>query len=242
VSDDCGCDKKVLSAFEAVYDIIGDEDLQQELKSKSSDKLLRDLGLPESAGVVLCEIVDRLVAIKSEEKEAAIQSIRDQDQNLTAEDKKDLKDTLKILRDFFSAINYSFWISLSMSVILFVIGMIFMTLVLWQSTGNGSSGSESVPGNESLPYTTILFAGVGLADFLILFYTRPWQDISSNLSNAQRLRIIAITYQCGLAVIGQEHNQKDKFEHLLDLTRSSMDFMEKISEKRNSKEKTATNK
>jgi hypothetical protein len=50
-----------------------------------------------------------------------------------------------------------------------------------------------------MPWTRLTVAGLGIADFVLVFYTRPWQDIAANVYVSEQVKIIATSYLSGLS-------------------------------------------
>jgi hypothetical protein len=125
-----------------------------------------------------------------------------------------------VLLEAFDHIRWSFWISLGMSVILFLLGMAFLGAAVFRSL------SES-----TVSTATLTIAGLGIADFVLLFYSRPWKDISVNLSNSQQVRIIATSYLVGVALL----EDGDASKSLEQLTKRSVLLLEEFAEEDSSR-------
>jgi hypothetical protein len=125
----------------------------------------------------------------------------------------------KMQLEAFDHIRAAFWISMSMSVGLFIVGLVLTGFALYEATRQ-----------TSVSVSALTIGGLGLADFVLLFFRRPWQDISVNLSNSQQVRTIATTYLAGLALI-QRHDTKG-LDMLDGLTKRSVTMLEQYTEER----------
>ena len=209
MSDD-NKDEAVQSTLRAVFSIIGNNKLQEQLRDEqTSEKALSQLKLPSTARQPLLQIVNSLELLR--------------DQKSSSESKTETgvfrPEIEKILLESFSHIRWTFWILLGMSILLFIIGLTFLTISVVRAL------------NETTVSTaTLTIAGVGIADFILLFYSKPWQDISTNLSNSQQVKIIAISYLSGLSLLQQ--GKSSEFSLLEQLTKSAVGMLEEFTEER----------
>jgi hypothetical protein len=205
-------DEAVQRALEAALRIIGDHELQAKLRDEDGFReALNQLKLPETARPALLDIVNRIERLtrQTPPTDAGTDSVTPR------------SDIEKMLLESFVHIRWSFWISLVMSVVLFVVGLIFLGIAVIRSL------SES-----AVSPATLTIAGLGIADFVLLFYTRPWQDISVNLSNSQQVKIIATSYLSGLSLLQQ--GKTEAFSLLEQLTKNSVGLLEEFTEERSS--------
>ena len=195
------------AALRAAFIVMGDEGLQQQLQDeRQANSALQELGLPPSARGALLDIVNKLSWQRSAQGETDAKPVS------TGAAPTEVK---RLLLESFVQIRWSFWVSITMSVILFVVGLVFLATALVQSLTAGSVSTS-----------TLTVAGLGLADFVLLFYTRPWKDIAANLANSQQIRMIATSYLAGFALIGKPEQRKE----LAELTEQSVQLVQKFVE------------
>jgi hypothetical protein len=183
-----GRDAAINSAFRAALMVIGDEKLQQRLRDPDqSASAMEVVGLPQSAQAGLLNLLNRLEVARragSVETEAAAADARGDE----------IRNTLL---ESYVHIRWSFWTLFGMSVVLFLVGLVFLGVAMARSLDEGSVSSA-----------TLTIAGLGVADLVVLFYSRPWQDIARNLSSSQQARIIATSYLASLALVQQGRAQE----------------------------------
>jgi cation transport ATPase len=197
-------------ALKAVFRVIGDAKLQEKLQDKDlSNEVLKQFDLPQNARQALLDIINRVEQIQA----------RAPTSDIKADAVASSSETKKMLLESFVHIRWSFWISLVMSVVLFLVGLVFLGMAVMRSL------SES-----AVSTSTLTIAGLGVADFVLLFYTRPWQDISVNLSNSQQVKIIATSYLSGLSLLQQ--GKTEGIKSLEQLTKSSVGLLEEFTEER----------
>jgi cation transport ATPase len=202
----------VHGALKAAFRVIGDAKLQEKLQDKDlCSEVLSQFDLPQSARQALLDIITRVEQIQA----------RAPTSDIKADAVASSSETKKMLLESFVHIRWSFWISLVMSVVLFIVGLLFLGMAVWRSLSEGAVSTS-----------TLTIAGLGVADFVLLFYTRPWQDISVNLSNSQQVKIIATSYLSGLSLLQQGKNEE--FKSLEQLTKSSVGLLEEFTEERSS--------
>ncbi|MGD2206218.1 MAG: hypothetical protein PVH17_05520 [Anaerolineae bacterium] len=195
-------------ALKAVFAVIGDPRLQANLlDAEASQKVLTRLNLPESARPALLDIVNSLsLASRSFSREPTpTKPVPRSD------------DVHKTMMEAFVHIRWSFWVSMAMSIVLFALGMVFL----------GTAVMRSFSEND-VSTATLTIAGLGIADFVLLFYTRPWQDIAANLSNSQQVKIIATSYLAGLSLLRE--GRTDEIKALELLTKGSVGLLEQFAE------------
>jgi cation transport ATPase len=206
-------DEIINKTLNAIFLIIGDENKRQKLDDEINYKeVLCELELPQSSIVRIRDIVHRLGL----EKASILKDHEKESQKIEDKESQRIED---ILLESFTHIRWSFWVSLVMSVILFIIGMFFLVTAVVKSFSEASVSTA-----------TLTIAGVGIADFILLFYTRPWQDISRNLSNSQQVKIIVTSYLSGVGLVSQ--NREENLKLLEGLTRNSIGLIQKYTEEK----------
>ena len=123
-------------------------------------------------------------------------------------------DTDKILLRSFDHIQWSFVVLLAMSVLVFVAGLAFLAVAIVRA-----AQGETDP-------ATFAIAGIGIADIVLLFYRRLWQDIVENLSTTQKVRVIAVSYLAGLSLV---RHGVDRVEPLERLTGNTIGLLERTA-------------
>lgn len=206
-------EKIVGTTLDAVFEIIRNKKIQARLlEEEEAKKVVQELHLPQAAIGSLQGLVNRLELMKSEQ-----QSSNKKEQNTQEVPLRTRQEIQDILLESFIHIRWSFWVSLVMSVTLFILGMFFLGAAVYKSISEAAVSTA-----------TLTIAGIGIADFVLLFYTRPWQDISKNLSNSQQVKIIATSYLSGLALINQKRS--DDLLLLEKLTKNSVGMIQKYLE------------
>jgi len=117
----------------------------------------------------------------------------------------------------FRQIRWSFWISVIMSIAMFLIGTALMVVAAYQALGSSAVSLNS-----------LAIGGLGLADFVILFLRRPWQDVGKNLANSQQMRMIVTSYLSSLHLLA-ERRQAD-IESLDGITSRSVELIQRYTE------------
>jgi hypothetical protein len=64
---------------------------------------------------------------------------------------------------------------------------------------------------------------------VLLFYSRPWKDVATNLANSQQVRMVATSYLAGYALI--KSGTPEQREALRELTERSLLSIRRIGEK-----------
>lgn len=196
----------------AAFRIITDNELQAQLRDEDSfTEALNQLKLPQTARPGLLNIVDRIERLKSHLSPIEVGRVSESPNS----------EIEKMLLESFVHIRWSFWISLIMSVVLFIVGLIFVGIAVVQSLGESAVSTA-----------TLTIAGLGVADFVLLFYSRPWKDISVNLSNSQQVKVIVISYLSSLSLLQQ--GKTEAIKSLEQLTRSSVGLLEEFTEESSS--------
>jgi hypothetical protein len=212
---DSAVEESVRRGLRAVYQITTDEALQDRLRDQQeANAALKKLGLPESDGVRadLLQIVGRIEQLKGQELA----------QPDAAPNQPSLQETRRMLLESFGHIRVAFWISLGMSIILFLVGLVLVVIAVSRFLRSDVSTA------------TLTIAGLGMADFIVLFYTKPWKDVSANLSNSQRVRMIATSYLAGLSLLSED--RLDTVDRLGELTRSSIHLLGVLQTRRADRE------
>lgn len=201
------------AALKAVLMLIGDNKRQGELRNAElAPQLLERLKLPSGAMGPLLDIVNRLDLLQGSRSETSTDKQTGKSSSVQVE---------PILLESFSHIRWSFWISATMSVVLFVFGIVFLGIALVQSLGA-----------DDVSTSTLTIAGLGVSDLVLLFYSRPWKDVATNLANSQQIRMIAISYLAGFKLVGTPETAKA----LADLTDHSVRLIQDLVEDRRSQE------
>jgi hypothetical protein len=117
----------------------------------------------------------------------------------------------------FRQIRWSFWISVTMSVAMFLIGTALMIVAVYEALRSSAVSMSS-----------LAIGGLGLADFVILFLRRPWEDVGKNLANSQQMRMIVTSYLSSLHLL-HERRQSD-IESLEKITSRSVDLIQRYTE------------
>jgi hypothetical protein len=122
-------------------------------------------------------------------------------------------ETRRVLMKTYGQIRVSFTISLVMSAVLFLVGLALLTLAVARAVGE-----------EEVQTSTLTIAGLGVADFVVLFYARPWRDIAANVVNTQRAHMVATSYLSELALAGRERPDTLRLVH--EITRDYVLLLE----------------
>ncbi len=205
-------DASVNSALRAVFLLIDDRKLELELNDESRSKALLDLWqLPLSARGPLLDICNKL---NFQRGSASGGSEPSKSQSPTS-DGSDANAIPRTMLESFVFIRWSFWVSILMSVLVFLVGLAFLGVALVQSMTGGVST------------TTLTIAGIGLADLVLLFYSRPWKDVAANLANSQQIRMVATSYLAGFALI--RNGTTEQRDALRELTDRSLHSIQKMN-------------
>jgi hypothetical protein len=206
-------DQAIQGALKAAFLVISDGDMQAQLQDPGGYRsALAKLNLPESARSALLDIINRISQLANQAPPPDTSTGPEGG----PEEEAKRKQYERLLLETFDHIRWSFWISLGMSVILFLLGMIFLGSAIVRSLGESAVSTA-----------TLTIAGLGIADFVLLFYSRPWKDISLNLSNTQQVRIIATSYLVGLSFVRDAQHPSTALERL---TKGSVGMLEEYAE------------
>ena len=102
-----------------------------------------------------------------------------------------------------------------MSGILFLVGMALLGFAVVRA-GNESDVSSS----------TMLIAGLSVADFILVFYTRPSRDVTRSLAVSERVKVIVTSYLAGLSLV--KSNTLEQRQALAQLTSETVESLLKV--------------
>jgi hypothetical protein len=193
----------MLDALRVVPRLLRSAAEQQALREDPSTKAER-LRLPSEAGPLLLNILNAAeragtAAPVEDRRSAPSQEVRD------------------MLMQPFGHITWSFRILTGMSVLMFLVGLAFLVVAVVQAVDEGEVSTS-----------TLTIAGVGLADFFLLFYRRPWEDIARGLSNSQQARIVATSYLSAISMLRSD--DPNAHAALQALTREAVHLLEEYTE------------
>lgn len=222
------CEQEQLGVIASIITLLGDEQVQDTLKDEDHYRdALHKLNLPDKAWTPLLQLLNRVEYLQSKERDPD-QSIPVNHLNgeeiVLADDQS--KRTLIAKQQFevFGHIRAAFWISMSMSIALFLVGLVLTGFALY----------EAMQGT-SVTLSTLAIGGLGLADFALLFFRRPWQEVSVNLSNSQKVRTISTSYLAGIALV--RRHDKQGLAMLEELTNRTVLLLKQSEERDRTKEK-----
>ena len=200
-------------ALRAAILAAGDDDVRSALEDdKRSAEVLEKYQLPPAVREHLRALLDKVRVLV----EAAAASRASGSPTKT--DRMQPEDAVRpILLETFRQVKATFWISIAMSIGLFVVGLAFLGVALWQSLGSTAASTG-----------TVTLAGVGVADFVILFYSRPWKDVTANLSNTQQIRMIATSYLASYSLI--RDGKGEALDQLQKMTSGHVDLIQRYVE------------
>jgi hypothetical protein len=119
-----------------------------------------------------------------------------------AEAASDVGDARHFINGSFSQLRAAFVLTLTMSSIAFCIGIVFLVIAGY-GVATGTSGPEE----------TAVVGGIGLAQIVALFFTRPLQTVERAVANAQQARLIIMTYMIQVGLLGERvHNRRGSIE------------------------------
>jgi hypothetical protein len=119
----------------------------------------------------------------------------------------------RVLSASYAHIRWSFWLSLAIAALLFLLGAILL----------GLAARDALRADD-LSRGTILVAVLGLAALVILFVARPWSDVADHLADAQQVHIVAASYLAG-SVLADRHDS-EALGLLTQLTATSVALLE----------------
>ena len=211
-------DEGVFRTLKAVLRLLGNEQLQKNLGDEEHFlESLRAMEMPESARGELLNLLNRVERLQARATAQTVPVNTNRPPQALAVVQDDRYEKMQL--EAFDHIRTSFWVALGMSIGLFLIG-----LAVFQAVRE-----------TSISTATLTVAGLGLADFVLLFFRRPWQDVSVNLSNSQQVRTIATSYLVGLALL--QRGDTKSLELLSALTERSIVMLQQYTEERNSDRK-----
>lgn len=194
----------MIRALRVVPSLLRSEPKTHSLMQDAEAEAVR-LGLPREAGPLLLNIINA--------------GERPADSSERKKDRASSDDQVRtMLLQPFKQISWSFRILTTMSVLMFCVGLTFLVVALVKATTE-----------QELSTSTLTIAGVGLADFVLLFYRRPWEDIARGLSNSQQARIIATSYLSGVSILDRS-DEPGTLVKLDELTRQAVELLEEYTE------------
>lgn len=214
-------DERITRTVEAVRRVVEEPELCERLKSDAGPAAAAELGLPPSAYAELLQLVSQLearsgAAFNGQGGAARTSTRRAESAETAATSDSAVHDYLQTQLEVFSQIRQSYRVALGMSIVVFLVGLVLLGIAVARATTE-----REVSGG------TLALAGMGLADFAILFFRQPWKDVAVNLMNAQRTRTIATTYLVGLSFLRDGDEERLK---LLDgLTTSCVGALDRIA-------------
>ena len=207
------------AAVRAVSALASRPELREALKSDAEHATaLQELRLPESSRPELLHLVTRLEGMEMRAAaEAGARGEAGDSGAVAAEAEAARRRDERMQLEAFDHIRQSFYVALGMSIALFLIGLALMIIAVNRAMREGDVSSS-----------TLTIAGMGLADFALLFFRQPWKDVAVNLANAQRTRTVATTYLVGLALL--QRKDQPGLEMLEKLTGSCIGTLDRIAD------------
>jgi hypothetical protein len=194
-------DEMVNTALKVASRVATDPGLRTRLlDDRKRAEVIKELRLPLSSEGTLLQLVNRMERV-TKDSEADFKRAPDIDARIR-----------DILLKSFDHIDQSFLASLVMSIVLFVVGLLLLGVAVVRSLVE-----------RDVSTSTLTIAGLAIADFVLLFYSRPWQDIQANLTNSQQVKIIATSYLSSVSLL--EPDQDGQLKSLAELTRDSVDLL-----------------
>ncbi len=117
----------------------------------------------------------------------------------------------RVLMSSNSQLRWSFWIAAVMSGLLFAFGVAFLAAAVLKAL-DGELAAAAV------------IAGIGLAAFVLLFFTNPRRNVAKNLARSEQVHIVATSYLAGLAFA--EKHDSDALTLLNQLTAHSIALLD----------------
>ena len=194
-------DEMVNTALKVASRVATDPGLRTRLlDDQKRTEVIKELRLPLSSEGTLLQLVNRMERV-TKGSETDFKRAPDIDARIR-----------DILLKSFDHIDQSFLASLVMSIVLFVVGLLLLGVAVVRSLVE-----------RDVSTSTLTIAGLAIADFVLLFYSRPWQDIQANLTNSQQVKIIATSYLSSVSLL--EPDQDGQLKSLAELTRDSVDLL-----------------
>jgi len=195
----------MVRALRTVPSVLGSAKVRQALLEQPEREANR-LGLPSEAGPLLLSIGNAAERRRLRPGETTVNGDVEPDSQVR-----------RMLMQPFGHITWTFRILTAMSVTMFLIGLAFLSVALIKAVNE-----------QIVSSSTIVIAGVGIVDLVVLFYRRPWDDITRGLSNSQQARIIAISYMSGVSMI--KPDEPGAHTTLHTLTREAVELLEQFTE------------
>jgi hypothetical protein len=121
----------------------------------------------------------------------------------------------QVLRGFNSQLRWSFRIAAVMSALLFAFGVAFLAVAVFQALDGELEAAAVV-------------AGIGLAAFVLLYFTHPRRNLARNLAGSEQVHIVTTSYLAGLAFA--ERHDSEALMLLNQLTAHSIVLLEDRAE------------
>jgi|GEM_PF-4278324 len=212
-------EESVFRAIRAIVMLFGDEKLQDDLRDEERfQESLQKMKMPERARGELLNLLTRVERLQVRATAQAVGVNKEGSAPGPPIAQDDRYEKMQL--EAFDHIRTAFRVALGMSIALFLIGLLLLGIGVFEAVRE-----------TAVSTSTLTIAGLGLADFVLLFYRRPWQDVSVNLSNSQQVRTVATSYLAGLALL--QRGDTKSLELLNELTKRSVEMLEQYSEERN---------
>jgi hypothetical protein len=198
------------TVLSAAYRAVSEPDTSAALlDEETADAALDSLELPRSDTIraELLNLVNLFAAVTAktslgEEHTAGTEQVDDPLERRAAGGRAVHANVDRIVMASYHQIRVSFWISAVMSAVLFVVGLSFLVIAV----------AQALKGDQQ---ATFAIAGLGIADFLLLFYTHPRRDIGKNLECSQRVHIVATSYLFGMGLATRHDDHALELLHRL---------------------------
>lgn len=203
----------------ALRQVIARPDMITELQSRETrSKAAAELNLSEEQATDLLNIINDLE--QNWEKTPSEVHIGPPDNDIQT-DKEFFSETFKQLRT-------TYRISLSMSVTIFVVGILFLII----------AAVRSFTQPESIEVTSII-GGIGIVQIVALFYRNPLSDVARTVSNAQQGKIAVMSYLIGVSLVNQQIGGRSPtakhLKELVHLTEATLGQLQTYVEEAGSK-------
>jgi hypothetical protein len=175
--------------------------------SQTKAETMKTLGIPtEEAWTDMLNVLNLIRQLSGQEQASTIGSKPQQDiQEMSSQEASSAQ---KFFEQAFGELRRAYLISLSMSILVFLLGVGFLVLAAVQTIVDPTHA-----------VTTAVIGGIGVVQILALFYRNPLNDIARSVSNAQQAKIALTSYLIGLSIIKDSIGLKPELSHLESLNK-----------------------
>lgn len=199
-------DKSYMILSRVLREILHRPKLEEELKSlKTRPQIMNKLKIDDD----MCREVLNILNDLRQSRPLPELEVSESGDNLGNKTDRDF------LYESFNQLRTAYRTSLSMSVIIFSIGVAFLVI----------AAIRSITDPQSVVLTSVI-GGIGIVQIVALFYRNPLTHIAQTVSNTQQAKMAVMSYLLGISLLNQEIKPgvsiNTQMDHLIRLTERAL--------------------